>query len=125
MRTSTGIYRVMTHGVLPAVAMSFLATGANAGSIKYQKSVTLNVGQSTTLKGVRNRNCGRRTPSWSSVSAKLPSISLGRFFNGGAGTTYSRSCGGDVPARAVGFKATKPGTQRVRIFGDTISITVK
>lgn len=110
-----------------AVVLSFPVA---AQDIKYHRSVSLKVGQSIVLKGVRNRNCGTRPPSWSSLKGRLPRTDLGRFSDGGAGTVRSNHCYKTydvrrVAARGVRFTAKKPGRARLKVFGDPVSITVR
>ena len=100
----------------------FYSTISQAADIKYQRAVTLNVGQSIILKGVRANCDDTRAPSWSSL--QFPQPKTGVLSNGGTGTVESDSCGKTVPARAVRFRATRPGKERLTIYGDRISITV-
>lgn len=113
----------MLLGIGLTCSISLIA--AEARDIRYKKTVTLRVGQTTTLKGVRSHNCGDRAPSWSEVRGGLPRSRTGSFSNGGAGTVKSRSCGGRVGARGVRFTAKRPGRERLRIYNDYVRITVR
>ncbi len=125
-----------TAGVAP-LALSVMMFGlagatldASAQDFRYHRSVTLKVGQSIVLKGVRNSNCGTRAPSWSSLARQLPSTSLGSFSDGGAGTVQSDFCKKrfkikSVAARGVRFTAKQRGKQKLTIFRDPVSITVR
>lgn len=111
-----------------AASLSFavlFSTGVLAADFKYLKSVTLKVGQSVILKGIRHPDCEDSAPSWSRVRGHLPNSKLGTFSNGGAGTTKSRSCGGRVGARGIKFTAKKVGNERFIVADDPIRITVK
>jgi len=109
-----------------AAAMIFAFTlPADAKDFPYRRNVTLSVGGSTVLKGVRSGDCSDSAPSWSRVSRGLPKSKLGSFSDGGEGTVKSNSCGQRVGARGVRFTAKTKGTERFVIFDDTISVTVK
>ena len=99
-------------------------TVASAGIIPYRRSVSLKVGQSIILKGVRGGCNDRRAPSFSRLN-RLPRPRTGRLSDGGAGKVRSTSCNKIVPARAIRFTATKKGKERITIYRDRISITVK
>ncbi|AXS41130.1 hypothetical protein D1F64_15270 [Breoghania sp. L-A4] len=88
--------------------------------------MTLKVGESIVLKGVRNADCDNTVPSWDHVRRGLPRSKLGVFSDGGAGTVQSKSCGNKrVGARGVRFKARKTGTEQLSIFSDGVRVTVK
>lgn len=108
-----------------AVLMGLFSVPASAQNIPFNQSVSMKVGQTTVIHGVRGRSCTDPAPSWAEARATLPASSLGTFSDGGVGTRGSRSCGGSVPARAVRFKATKKGSEVVTIQGDSISVTVQ
>ncbi|WP_146048513.1 hypothetical protein [Roseibium marinum] len=99
--------------------------GAFSKDFRYHKSVSLNVGQSLVLKGVRSRDCDDKAPSWSHIKKRLPSSSTGKFSDGGAGTVKSSSCGGRVGARGILFTAEKLGKEQLSIFGDDVRISVR
>lgn len=96
---------------------------AAAQTFQYRRDVTLRVGESVILKGVR-WDCGNRAPSWRQIAAGIPESSLGRFSDGGAGTTKSNRCNAVVGARGVRFTATKPGSETLTIYDDRIRIRV-
>ena len=100
------------------------APAAFAESIPYNANVTVKVGKTAILKGVRG-NCGAAAPSWAQISGRLPASTTGRYSDGGTGTVDSSSCGGSTPARAVKFTATKKGSESLTIFNDAVSITVE
>jgi hypothetical protein len=112
---------------------SRVTTTSNSQRLPYQKNsgsarVTVKLGSSEILKGVRHKNC-KSVPNWNGkkgVKIKLPKLSNGVFYDAGVGTTFSTGCGNKrVPARAVGFQATSKGRSSGEIFGDTFSINVK
>ncbi|PCI05472.1 MAG: hypothetical protein COB78_02395 [Hyphomicrobiales bacterium] len=110
---------------LVAVSLSFTIGEARAENFKYYTKVTLVVGDSIILKGVRGRKCGKKAPGWGWIWKKLPKSKTGSFSNGGKGTVLSNSCGGTVGARGVKFTAKKAGRERLKIYGDTVHIIVK
>ena len=111
-------------------AIALFTAPASAKDIKYHRSVTLSVGQSIVLKGVRSSNCGTEVPGWPGIAKKLPASKLGTYSDGGAGTVKSNHCFNTygmhyVPARGVRFTAKTRGTEKLKIFQDPVSITVK
>ena len=105
-------------------AAQLTATSARAQEIPYQKNVSLEVGQSAVIYGVRGK-CGQAAPSWEEIAAQLPNITTGKFSDGGVGTRYSRGCGGTTPARAIQLTATSPGREQLMLFQDPVNIEVK
>lgn len=110
-------------GLLFAASI-LLATPVQATDFKYHRTVTLKVGQSIVLKGVRSHDCSDRAPSWDRIKRGLPRSKLGNFSNGGKGYTVSNSCGGRVAARGVKYTAKKSGKERLVIYDDSVRITV-
>lgn len=105
-----------------AFAAGLMSSSAMAQNIPFNANVTLRVGQSVVLKGVRGE-CGQAAPAFKQLN-RLPKSSLGRLSDGGAGSTTSRSCGGPTPARAIRFTAQKAGSEQLTIYEDAITITV-
>lgn len=105
-------------------ALVLFTDGALAQNIPYRPNVTLQVGESIILKGVRGNDCGA-APMWNHIAGRMPRSKLGRLSDGGRGVTDSGSCGKRVPARAVKFTAQRAGSERIVVFDDPISITVK
>jgi hypothetical protein len=97
---------------------------AQAKDFTYKKHLTLKVGQSVILKGVRYRCSTTRAPSFKSLR-KLPRLKTGILMDGGIGTMQSRTCKGRVAARGIRFKATKKGKETALIYSDAFYITVK
>ena len=110
-----------------AVATTLIsAVPAMAGDFPYRRNVTLSVGQTIVLKGVRSGECSTsNAPSWGRVKGKLPASKLGTFSDGGAGTVQSDSCGKRVAARGVKFTAKRAGSEKFVVYDDAISVTVK
>ena len=102
-----------------------LSSNSSAADFKYKRSVTLKIGQSVILKGVRSRDCGDKAEEWGPIKNRLPKSKLGKFSDGGAGTVSSNSCGGKVGGRGIRFTADKVGKERLVIFSDAVRITVK
>lgn len=114
--------------MLAFATATFLAIGcasADAKDIGYRKYVTLKVGQSAVLKGVRSGCEEKVAPTWNRIRSRLPKSRTGAFSDGGAGTVRSKSCKGRVPARAVRFTAKTPGTETLVIYNDGVRVTVK
>lgn len=109
--------------MLGLIAFMTQVSGSLAGDIPYKQEVTLKIGQSAILKGVRGDCDSTRAPRYSDLT-RLPKPKIGKLSNGGAGTVESDSCGGTVPARAIKFTANKAGTERITIYKDRIKITV-
>ena len=117
---------VIAVSFLTGFATLALAVPASAGDFQYRRDVTLSVGQSIVLKGVRSGECSTtEPPAWNNVKGKLPASTLGTFSDGGAGTVQSNSCGKRVAARGVKFKASRKGEERFVVFDDAIRVTVK
>lgn len=115
---------VSCTGVLVAFMVFFGTGGAMAQEIPIKTAVSLDVGQSTVIHGERGK-CGQNAPDWETVATSLPTLSTGKFSDGGLGTRYSRQCGGATPGRAIRFTATTPGTEQIQLYGDTIRIEVR
>jgi hypothetical protein len=111
--------------VIGAVFIGLTALPVAAQNIPTNLNVSLKVGQSTIIHGMRGQACGAAAPSWAQVASSLPSTEIGSFSDGGIGTRSSRVCGGNVPARAIRFKATRRGSEAVNVQGDLVSITVR
>lgn len=90
----------------------------------YVRTVTAKVGDALIIHGARGNNCGP-APEWEVARRHLPELTTGTLADGGVGTRFSRQCGGRVPARAILFTATTPGTEQTSLYGDPITITVQ
>jgi hypothetical protein len=110
---------------LASILLVLVSTLASAQTISPQTNVSLKVGATIIIHGVRADSCGAPAPSWANAAGRLPPSSLGIFLDGGPGTRTSIACGGPVPARAVRFKAVKAGTEILTIEGDKTTITVR
>lgn len=106
-------------------AVAAFALPATAKDFPYRRNVTLSVGESIVLKGVRSGDCSDEVPSWNSIAKRLPKPRLGTLSDGGPGTVQSNSCGKRVAGRGVLFTAKAKGTERFVIYDDTINVTVK
>lgn len=101
----------------------FLITSKTiANEITLKKMVTIRIGQSIVVKGVRPNGCDNPTPP---TYLRLPKTSLGTFSTGKTGMTKSRRCGKKVPAREVVFTAKQKGKETFEIYLDKITIRVK
>lgn len=91
--------------------------------IYWREVVELSVGEAVVVHGKRGR-CGEQPPPWEEVLKFLPELSTGVWLDGGVGYRVSRSCGGTTPSRAVVFKATQPGVDKIFLYDDPITLTV-
>lgn len=98
---------------------------AQANDFHYHRSVTLKVGESDVIYGIRRSDCGDTAPAWDSVQARLPHSSLGAFSDGGEGTVRSKRCDAIVGARGIRFTGQKTGSETITLFGDPVKITVQ
>lgn len=117
--------RLCSFAVLAMVALVAVPTMSIAKDMPYKRSVTLKVGQSALIKGIRHRDCGAPARAFSYYHRQLPKTKLGVYSDGGTGTTRSDRCGGRVPARGVVFTAKEPGKATLNIMGDPVTITVR
>ncbi|MDX1922848.1 MAG: hypothetical protein SFW65_06945 [Alphaproteobacteria bacterium] len=84
------------------------------------------VGETKPIAAARQRKCLlKEAPKWEDTKARLPITDLVQFSDGGVYERDSRRCGGAVPARAVFATGAKVGSERVVIFGSTITVIVK
>lgn len=111
---------------LAAAASAFLvalSAPSDAKDMPYSSKVSVKVGQSVLVMSIRHKDCGAPARAFSHYKPQLPKSKLGTFSDGGVGT--SSRCKAVVPARGVIFTVKKPGTERLRLMGDPVSITVK
>ncbi len=84
------------------------------------------VGETKPIAAARQRKClFKEAPEWENTKPRLPITGLVKFSDGGAYERDSNRCGGPVPARAVFATGVKVGSERVVIFGATITVIVK
>jgi hypothetical protein len=105
-----------------AFAAGLISSSAAAQNIPFNPTVSVQVGQSVVLKGVRGE-CGQAAPAFKQLN-RLPKSSLGSLSDGGTGTAASRACGRPTPVRAIRFTARKAGSEQITIYDDAITITV-
>ena len=113
------------HSTAVSLAMLAMPAASFAKDMPYRSNVTVKVGQSVLVMGIRHKDCGAPARAFSHYRPQLPKSALGTFSDGGVGTTRSSRCKCVVPARGVIFTAKKPGKERVRIMGEPVAITVK
>ena len=89
--------------------------------IPYVKNLTIKVGESAVIHGVRGA-CGQPPKNSQFVAYKLKT---GTISYGAQGVRNSKKCGGKTPAVEVIFTATAPGKETFKVEGDTISVKVK
>lgn len=103
---------------LALTATFALAEGQNV--IAYQPKLTLHVGESAVVHGVRG-DCGQLPKS---KKLKSRFLSNGKITYGKKGVRMSETCKGLTPAVEVVFVATKPGESKFEISNDIIRVTV-
>jgi hypothetical protein len=105
-----------------AVGLSTVPLSAlTEATIKYRKSVSLHVGQSVVVHGIRGE-CGQE-PVLSEI--KLPGLATGELRLGKMGVRQSGRCDGLTPAVEMIFTATSAGRETFEVEGDKISVRVK
>ncbi|MGI3169608.1 hypothetical protein ACRARG_10670 [Pseudooceanicola sp. C21-150M6] len=118
---------ILRKAILTSVVLGAVAGAAQAeNKIKYQKKVSLKVGQAMVVHGMRGE-CGAM-PTKAQIKKmeqRYGKLGVGRIVAGKPGTRNSKSCGGKTPAIEAIFVAETPGQVMVDIFGDPIAITVK
>lgn len=119
MRSSLAAAAVLASAAL------FVAGAAKAEQFGYKRDVSMKVGQTVVLKGVR-ADCAAKAPlTWAKIRGNLPKSKLGTFSDGGVGTTRSNACKGVVPARGVRFTATTAGREAFNVYNDPIVLSVR
>lgn|GEM_PF-1131861 len=109
---------------IPAAAMLLFAASAVAQGqnvVPYRENVQLKVGQAMVVHGLRG-DCGQ-LPAKSKM--KPVQFQTGHVQYGKQGVRRSKSCGGMTPVYEAIFVAERPGKERIELFGDPISITVR
>lgn len=89
--------------------------------VPYKEKVTLKVGEAMVIHGLRG-DCGKLPPK---SQLKPIKFTTGTVVFGKEGVRKSNSCGGDTPVYEAIFKAETKGKEKIELFGDPISITVK
>jgi len=117
------------EGGTPSGSATAAPAQASAASqrINYRERVTLDVGESAVVHGLRGE-CGS-LPTAQRVAQATADLNaqtnLGTFSFGAEGVRRSGSCNGNTPAFQTIFTATNPGRQTVRVHGDSVQITVR
>ena len=107
--------------VFMAVVATTPAVAQGINRVPYKERITLRVGQAMVVHGLRG-DCGK-LPS----KSKLTPIKFttGTVVFGKEGVRKSNACNGDTPVYEAIFKAEAKGREKIVLFGDPISITVK
>jgi hypothetical protein len=117
---------LVLSGCVPESGTSASAAGP-AQMIPFRENVTVQVGQSVVVHGLRGE-CGA-LPTPARVAEATASLnaqtSLGAFSFGAEGVRRSAACNGPTPARQTIFTATAVGQETIRVHGDTVRITVR
>lgn len=117
-----------------ALVIALVSAGApsmsvadSSNRIKYQKSVSLKVGQAMVVHG-RRGDCGVLPSQADLAKSKADldrALTTGHVVFGKPGVRRSGSCNGWTPAYETIFVADRPGRETVRIHGDSVRITVR
>jgi hypothetical protein len=89
------------------------------------KTVEVRVGQTRHLTAYRGNSCGAPAPSYASVVARLPRLSVGEYSDGGLSSRVSTQCRKRVPTRAVNVTGVKPGAEAKQYQSESVAIVVK
>jgi hypothetical protein len=113
-------------GLLVAIA----AARADSPQWTLPQTVSVAVGQSAPIYAKRADTCGAPAPTFAEIKARLPKTALGTFSDAGVVQRMSGSCTPDkravwVEARGITFTAAKPGSEILRFFGDSVSLSVR
>ena len=106
--------------VAAALALSGCVTPSSA-----DKTVEISVGQTRHLTAYRGGSCDAPAPSYASVVARLPGISVARYSDGGLSSRVSIVCKKRVPTRAVNVTGVKPGSEAHQYQSESVAIVVK
>lgn len=98
----------------------FGVAAEEGGKIPFVEKLTIKVGQSAVIHGIRG-DCGQLPPA---SKLKPKKLKTGTLTYGKTGIRNSRSCGGPTPAVEVIFTATKPGKERFKVEGDSMQVIV-
>ena len=104
--------------------------GADEPQWTLPQTVSVAVGQSAPIYAKRANDCGAPPPSFAEIQARLPKTALGTFSDAGVVQRMSAACTPDkravwVEARGITVTGTKPGSEILRFFGDSVSLTVR
>lgn len=97
------------------------AMAQNTNRVPYKERVTLKVGEAMVIHGARGY-CGKLPTK---AELKPIKFTTGTVVFGKEGVRKSKACGGDTPVYEAIFKAEAKGNEKIELFGDPISITVK
>lgn len=115
------IARLLPYALTATLALTAGFAMAEAQNvIAYQPSITLHVGESAVVHGVRG-DCGK-LPRAKKLKSRF--LSNGKVTYGKKGVRMSDTCKGLTPAVEVVFVATKPGQSKFEISNDIIRVTV-
>jgi len=113
-------------------SLLLVTTAAQADSPQWTlpQTVSVAVGQSAPIYAKRANDCGAPPPSFAEIQARLPKTALGSFSDAGVVQRMSAACTPDkravwVEARGITISGTKPGSEILRFFGDSVSLTVR
>lgn len=118
---------------IPMAVSAFVLTGCmTSGPLESAdqippgtETVQLAIGETKRIDAYRAAECGAPPPSWATVRALLPPSSIVRYSDGGpAVRRNSRSCGGDVPTRAVNGTGIASGVE-INQYSDRVAIIVE
>ncbi len=122
--------RLAHTSVIVSLTLLISAPAVQADSnnkIKFRSSVSLKVGQAAIIHG-KNETCGQLPTKAELAKSKSnldATMKTGYITFGKPGVRKSGRCNGWTPAYETIFVAVRPGSENVKIHGDTVRITVK
>jgi len=124
----------MTRNAIALGLAAAIAIAASARADQPQwtlpQTVSVAVGQTAPIYAKRADTCGNPAPTFDEIRNRLPRTALGTFSDAGVVQRMSGSCTPDkravwVEARGIAFTAAKPGSEILRFFGDSVSLSVR
>ena len=118
--------KIFVSAAIIFLTSTSLTFADNSNKVPYRDKVTVKVGQSVVVHGLRGK-CGA-LPTKSDVSKmqkQYGNVQVGKIVAGKQGVRNSKSCGGATPVIEAVFVAQSKGRVAFELFGDPISITVK
>lgn len=105
---------------LAALTLSACVTPGSAN-----KTVELRVGQTRHLTAYRANSCSSPAPSYESVVARLPKITVAKYSDGGLSSRVSINCKRRVPTRAINVTGVAAGTEAKQYQSESVAIVVR
>jgi hypothetical protein len=122
--------KIVSALVLGSLLLVTAAAQADSPQWTLPQTVSVAVGQSAPIYAKRANDCGAPPQSFAEIQARLPKTALGTFSDAGVVQRMSAACTPDkravwVETRGIAVTGVKPGSEILRFFGDTVSLTVR